>query len=78
MPLFGQPTPPPEGTGALPADLRGALARLTRAEREVVALRVVLGMDAAEAARVAGMSTSAVGTALYRALGKLRAEVVRP
>jgi RNA polymerase sigma-70 factor (ECF subfamily) len=70
--------PPPEGTRGLPADMRDAMARLTRAEREVVALRVVLGMDAAEAGRVAGMSASAVGTALHRALGKLRAEVVRP
>jgi DNA-directed RNA polymerase specialized sigma24 family protein len=43
-----------------------------------VALRVVLGMDAAEAGRVTGMSASAVGTALHRALGKLRTEVARP
>ena len=43
-----------------------------------MALRVVLGIDAAEAGRVAGMSPSAVGTALHRALGKLRAEVLRP
>ncbi|HTI32757.1 MAG TPA: sigma-70 family RNA polymerase sigma factor [Miltoncostaea sp.] len=70
--------PGPEGLGGLPGDLREALGRLTQAEREIVALRVVLGLDAAEAGRVAGMSASAVGTALHRALGKLRAEVVRP
>ena len=71
-------TPAPDGAGGLSGDLRDALGRLTRAEREVVALRVVLGMDAAEAGRVAGMSASAVGTSLHRALGKLRREVVRP
>jgi RNA polymerase sigma-70 factor (ECF subfamily) len=71
-------TPPPDGPGGLPDDLRDALGRLTRAEREIVALRVVLGLDAAEAGRVAGMTASAVGTALHRALGKLRAEVARP
>jgi len=71
-------TPGPEGPGGLSGDLRDALGRLTQAEREVVALRVVLGMDAAEAGRVAGMSASAVGTALHRALGKLRQEVARP
>ncbi|MGE0028372.1 MAG: sigma factor-like helix-turn-helix DNA-binding protein [Thermoleophilia bacterium] len=70
--------PPPDGPGGLPGDLRDALGRLTQAEREIVALRVVLGLDAAEAGRVAGMTPSAVGTALHRALGKLRAEVVRP
>ena len=70
--------PPPDGPGGLPVDLRDALGRLTQAEREIVALRVVLGLDAAEAGRVAGMTPSAVGTALHRALGKLRAEVVRP
>lgn len=70
--------PGPEGLAGLPGDLREALGRLTQAEREIVALRVVLGLDAAEAGRVSGMSPSAVGTALHRALGKLRAEVVRP
>jgi RNA polymerase sigma factor (sigma-70 family) len=70
--------PPPEGDGGLSAGMRAALGRLTRAERELIALRVVLGMDAAEAGRIAGMSASAVGTALHRALTKLRQEVERP
>jgi RNA polymerase sigma-70 factor (ECF subfamily) len=69
--------PAPEGVGGLSGELRAALARLSRAEREIVALRVVLGMDAAEAGRVAGLSPSAVGTGLHRALAKLRAEVGR-
>ncbi len=66
----------PDAPRGLPDDLRAALARLTRGERELVALRVVLGMDAAEAGRVAGISPSAVGTGLHRALSKLRQEVV--
>jgi RNA polymerase sigma factor (sigma-70 family) len=70
--------PGPQGVGGFSADLRAALGRLSRAERELVALRVVLGMDAAEAGRVVGMTTSAVGTGLHRALTKLRLEVERP
>jgi RNA polymerase sigma-70 factor (ECF subfamily) len=65
----------PAAPGGLSAELRAALGRLTRAERELVALRVVLGLDAAETARVAGTSASAVGTGLHRALAKLRQEV---
>ena len=70
--------PGPEGAGGLSGDLRAALGRLTRAERELVALRVVLGLDTAETARVAGISASAVGTGLHRALAKLRQEVGGP
>jgi RNA polymerase sigma-70 factor (ECF subfamily) len=70
--------PGPQDVGGFSPDLRAALGRLSRAERELVALRVVLGMDAAEAGRVAGMSASAVGTGLHRALTKLRQEVERP
>ena len=65
----------PEAPAGLSDDLRAALGKLTRGERELVALRVVLGLDAAEAARVAGTSPSAVGTGLHRALTKLRQEV---
>jgi RNA polymerase sigma-70 factor (ECF subfamily) len=76
----GEPeaVPGPEGPGGFSQELRAALGRLTRAERELVALRVVLGLDTAETARVAGISASAVGTGLHRALGKLRQEVGRP
>ncbi len=70
--------PAPETVGGFSPPVRAALGRLTRAERELVALRVVLGLDAAEAGRVAGMSASAVGTSLHRALTKLRQEVERP
>jgi RNA polymerase sigma-70 factor (ECF subfamily) len=70
--------PGPELPGGLSEDLRAALGRLTRGERELVALRVVLGLDAAETGRVTGTSASAVGTGLHRALTKLRQEVGRP
>lgn len=70
--------PPPDQVPGFSADLRAALGRLSPAERELIALRVVLGLDAAEAARVAGLSPSAVGSGLHRALTKLRSEVARP
>jgi len=68
---------PPDGPAGLPADLRGALARLTRAEREVIALRVVLDLDAAQAAAVMGSSPTACTSLLHRAMTKLRREVGR-
>ncbi|MGD9696833.1 MAG: RNA polymerase sigma factor [Thermoleophilia bacterium] len=70
--------PPPAEPGDLSAQMREALGRLSRTERELVALRVVLDMPTAEAARIAGISASAVGTGLHRALAKLRQEVERP
>jgi RNA polymerase sigma-70 factor (ECF subfamily) len=57
--------------------LRQALRTLSAADREVVALRVILELDARTAARVLGISPSACTTRLNRALEKL-AEKVRP
>lgn len=71
-------TPAPDGTTGLSGPLRAALARLTAAERELVALRVVLDLDAAETARVLGTTRAAVGAGLHRALTKLRREVTTP
>jgi DNA-directed RNA polymerase specialized sigma24 family protein len=62
------------GEGLSPT-LEQALARLSAAEREVVALRVVLELDGEGAARVLGISTSACSTRLSRALQKLEKEV---
>jgi RNA polymerase sigma-70 factor (ECF subfamily) len=62
------------GEGLSPA-LEQALARLSAAEREVVALRVVLELDGEGAARVLGISSSACSTRLSRALQKLEKEV---
>ena len=55
----------------LSPELDTALGRLTPAEREVVALRVVLDLDAATAACLLGVSATACATRLSRALRKL-------
>jgi RNA polymerase sigma factor (sigma-70 family) len=55
----------------LSAELAAALATLTAGEREVIALRVVLDLDSAAAARVLGISESACSTRLSRALHRL-------
>ena len=53
------------GEGLSPA-LETALAALTAGEREVIALRVVLDLDGDTAARVLGISPTAVSTRLSR------------
>ena len=55
----------------LSPDLEAALGRLTAGEREVVALRVLLDLDAGGAARVLGISPTNCTTRLNRALKKL-------
>jgi RNA polymerase sigma-70 factor (ECF subfamily) len=55
--------------------LRQALRALTGAEREVIALRVVLELDTRTAARILSISPSACTTRLSRALGKLEKKV---
>ena len=57
--------------GGLSPELEQALAELTAAEREVIALRVLLDLDSESAARVLGISTTACSTRLSRALRKL-------
>lgn len=69
-----QAAPAPE-TEVSDLRLRQALSRLSRAERELIALRVVLEFDTAETARIADRSPSGVSTSLHRALGKLRREM---
>ena len=59
-----------ELTGLSP-ELEAAVADLTAADREVLALRVVLELDAEAAARVLGVSRSACSMRLARALTKL-------
>jgi RNA polymerase sigma-70 factor (ECF subfamily) len=58
----------PEG---LSPELEAALVSLSAGEREVIALRVLLELDGEEAARVLGISPTAVSTRLSRALTKL-------
>jgi DNA-directed RNA polymerase specialized sigma24 family protein len=55
----------------LSPDLEAALGVLTAGEREVVALRVVLDVDAQTASRVLGISPTNCTTRLNRALRKL-------
>ncbi len=58
------------GEGLSPT-LERALAGLSAGEREVVALRVVLELDGATAARMLGITETACSTRLSRALHKL-------
>jgi len=66
QPVFGE---------GLSPELESALERLSAAEREVIALRVLLELDGEATARVLGISTSACSTRLSRALQKLEKEV---
>jgi RNA polymerase sigma-70 factor (ECF subfamily) len=59
----------------LSAALQQALAELSAAEREVIALRVVVELDGETTARVLGISKSACSTRLSRALRKLEERV---
>jgi RNA polymerase sigma-70 factor, ECF subfamily len=70
----------PEGAEPdLPASvspaLRAGLAALSAVEREVIALRVLLDLDAEETARLLGISRTACSTRLSRALQKLEEKV---
>lgn len=55
--------------------LRQALANLSAADREVIALRVILDLDPTDAGRVLGISPSACTTRLSRALERLEEKV---
>jgi RNA polymerase sigma-70 factor, ECF subfamily len=64
--------PPAEGVSP---ELERALAKLSAAEREVIALRVILELDGPAAARVLGISPTACSTRLSRALHRLEEEM---
>ncbi|MFL5919943.1 MAG: RNA polymerase sigma factor [Gaiellaceae bacterium] len=59
----------------LSPELEAALRELSAAEREVIALRVLLELDGDEAARVLGISPTAISTRLSRSLKKLEEKV---
>ena len=65
----------PGAEGGFSPELQRALLGLSAAEREVVALRVILELDAESAARVLGISRTAGSTRLSRALHKLEEKV---
>ena len=60
-----------EDPPTVPGELGIALARLSPAEREVVALRVLLELDGPSTARLLGISRTACSTRLSRALKRL-------
>lgn len=62
------PAPPQAIDPALLAALRG----LPERQRQVVALRILLGMSGEETAQELGITTGSVGTHLHRALAALR------
>jgi RNA polymerase sigma factor (sigma-70 family) len=64
----------PPAAGLSP-ELERALGHLSPAEREVIALRVVLDLDGPAAARVLGIRESTCSTRLSRALDHLRREM---
>src|SRR5438093_1570999 len=68
---YARDLPETEESAFGPGDLETALSRLSAAEREVVALRVLLELDGPTAARVLGISTTACSTRLSRALKRL-------
>src|SRR5919201_5021793 len=55
--------------------LERALASLSAGEREVIAVRILLGLDGESAARLLGISATACSTRLNRALAKLEERV---
>jgi len=59
----------------LSPELERALAKLSPAEREVIALRVLLELDGPATARVLGISPTACSTRLSRALHRLEEEM---
>ena len=58
-------------------ELERGLSALSAAEREVIALRVILELEGPEAARILGISQTACSTRLSRALQHLKEEVDR-
>jgi RNA polymerase sigma factor (sigma-70 family) len=59
----------------LPVEVRDLLDRLPPREREVVVLRLVLGLSQAETARLLGIAEGSVGSALHDARRRLQATI---
>jgi RNA polymerase sigma-70 factor, ECF subfamily len=68
---YARDIPETEDLAFGPGPLEAALGLLSSAEREVVALRVLLELDGPTTARVLGISTTACSTRLSRALKRL-------
>ncbi len=76
-PRDGDPADGPGISNDLSAALEEGLRHLSAADREVIALRVILDLDARAAARLLGVSETACTTRLSRALARLEEEVRR-
>jgi RNA polymerase sigma-70 factor (ECF subfamily) len=82
-PTADVPDQPSRGVGpedfALQGELNGALGELLRVlpdkQREILVLRVVVGLSAEETAEAVGSTPGAVRVAQHRALGRLRKEI---
>jgi RNA polymerase sigma-70 factor (ECF subfamily) len=59
----------------LPVEVRDLLVRLPAREREVVVLRLVLGLSQAETARLLGIAEGSVGSALHDARQRLQSAI---
>jgi RNA polymerase sigma factor (sigma-70 family) len=68
---YARELPDAEEASLGPGPIESALARLSPAEREVVALRVVLELDGPTTAKLLGITTTACSTRLSRALKRL-------
>ncbi len=60
---------------AVDPGLMAALRRLPRRQREVIALRVLIGLSGQETATTLGISTGSVGVHLHRGLATLRSHL---
>lgn len=61
--------------GELSAQLRALLDELPDKQREILVLRIVVGLSAEETAEIVGASPGAVRVAQHRALGRLRKNI---
>ena len=61
--------------GETRAELLAAIARLSDRERDLIALKFAAGLTNRHIAELTGLSASNVGVILYRAVGRLRAEL---
>jgi RNA polymerase sigma factor (sigma-70 family) len=68
--------PGEDGDGEIDEDLMAALLRLPTRQRQVVALRTLLGLDTAETASVLRISPGRVAAHMARALAALRQELM--
>jgi RNA polymerase sigma-70 factor, ECF subfamily len=63
--------------GDASARMNELLARLPSKQREILILRVVVGMSAEETAEAVGSTAGAVRVAQHRALARLKAEIIK-